>query len=118
MSFKPEIDPKSGKIGEPIALRGEPEFLAADAAGMVYINLMDTPTRARRLYARDRRDFGPDAFAKIGQFRSMAPGAAAIDSENQEPLDFEAGIEKTKPSASPTVLKQSHRVRHKTDSSG
>jgi hypothetical protein len=33
MSFKPEIDPKSGKIGEPIALRGEPEFLAADAAG-------------------------------------------------------------------------------------
>jgi len=51
MSFKPEIDPKSGKIGEPIALRGEPEFLAADAAGMVYINLMDTPTRARRLYA-------------------------------------------------------------------
>jgi hypothetical protein len=54
---------------------------------------MDTPTRARRLYARDRRDFGPDAFAKIGQFRSMTPGAAAIDSENQEPLDFEAGID-------------------------
>ncbi len=42
MSFKPDIDPKNGKIGEPIALRGEPEFLAADAAGKVYINLMDT----------------------------------------------------------------------------
>ncbi len=42
MSFKPDIDPKSGKIDEPIALHGEPEFLAADAAGKVYINLMDT----------------------------------------------------------------------------
>src|ERR1700730_5697131 len=42
MSFKPDIDPRSGKIDEPIALRGEPEFLAADAAGKVYINLMDT----------------------------------------------------------------------------
>src|SRR3984893_7644068 len=42
MSFKPDIDPKNGKIGEAIALRGEPEFLAADAAGKVYINLMDT----------------------------------------------------------------------------
>jgi DNA-binding beta-propeller fold protein YncE len=42
MSFKPGIDPKNGKIDEPIALRGEPEFLAADGAGKVYINLMDT----------------------------------------------------------------------------
>ncbi len=42
MSFKPDIDPKNGKIDEPIALRGEPEFLAADGAGKVYINLMDT----------------------------------------------------------------------------
>src|SRR5882762_4980710 len=42
MSFKPDIDPKNGKIDEPIALRGEPEFLAADAAGKVYINLMNT----------------------------------------------------------------------------
>src|SRR5262249_47718872 len=42
MSFKPDIDPKNGKINEPIPLRGEPEFLAADAAGRVYINLMDT----------------------------------------------------------------------------
>jgi DNA-binding beta-propeller fold protein YncE len=42
MSFKPDIDPKSGKIDPPIALRGEPEFLAVDPAGRVYINLMDT----------------------------------------------------------------------------
>jgi DNA-binding beta-propeller fold protein YncE len=42
MSFKPDIDPKNGKIDDPIALRGEPEFLAADAAGKVYINLMNT----------------------------------------------------------------------------
>jgi DNA-binding beta-propeller fold protein YncE len=42
MSFKPDIDPKSGRIQEPIPLRGEPEFLAADPAGKVYINLMDT----------------------------------------------------------------------------
>jgi DNA-binding beta-propeller fold protein YncE len=42
MSFKPDIDPRNGKIDAPIALRGEPEFLAADAAGKVYINLMDT----------------------------------------------------------------------------
>ena len=42
MSFKPDIDPKNGKIDEPIALHGEPEFLAADPSGKVYINLMDT----------------------------------------------------------------------------
>ncbi len=42
MSFQPDIDAKNGKIDEPISLRGEPEFLAADAGGKVYINLMDT----------------------------------------------------------------------------
>lgn len=42
MSFKPDIDPQNGKIDEPIALRGEPEFLASDRAGKVYINLMNT----------------------------------------------------------------------------
>src|SRR5258706_3408821 len=42
MSFKPDIDPKTGKLDEPIALDGEPEFLAADPAGKVYVNLMDT----------------------------------------------------------------------------
>src|SRR5262249_20375908 len=40
--FRPDIDPKNGKIEDTIALRGEPEFLAADGAGMVYINLMNT----------------------------------------------------------------------------
>jgi DNA-binding beta-propeller fold protein YncE len=42
MSFKPDIDLKVGKIDELIALRGEPEFLAADWDGKVYINLMNT----------------------------------------------------------------------------
>src|SRR5882724_1940151 len=30
ITFKPDIDPKSGKIDAPIALGGAPEFLAAD----------------------------------------------------------------------------------------
>jgi DNA-binding beta-propeller fold protein YncE len=42
MSFRPDIDPQTGKMDEPIELRGEPEFLAADGTGKVYINLMDT----------------------------------------------------------------------------
>jgi hypothetical protein len=42
MWFKPDINPKNGKISDPVALRGEPEFLAADPSGKVYINLMDT----------------------------------------------------------------------------
>jgi DNA-binding beta-propeller fold protein YncE len=41
MSIKPDIDPKSGKIDEPIDLGGEPEFLASDGAGKVYVNLMN-----------------------------------------------------------------------------
>ena len=41
MSFKPNIDPTSGKIDPPIALGGKPEFLAADDKGKVYINLED-----------------------------------------------------------------------------
>jgi DNA-binding beta-propeller fold protein YncE len=41
MTFKPEIDPKNGKIDPPIALGGAPEFLAADGAGKVYVNLED-----------------------------------------------------------------------------
>ena len=42
LSFRPDIDLKSGKTDSPVALRGEPEFLAADHSGKVYINLMDT----------------------------------------------------------------------------
>ena len=41
ISFKPDIDPKSGRIDPPIPLGGAPEFLAADGAGKVYINLED-----------------------------------------------------------------------------
>jgi DNA-binding beta-propeller fold protein YncE len=41
MSFKPDIDPASGKIDAPIELDGAPEFLASDGLGKVYVNLMD-----------------------------------------------------------------------------
>jgi hypothetical protein len=41
MSFKPDIDPLSGKIDAAIELGGAPEFLASDGAGKVFINLMD-----------------------------------------------------------------------------
>lgn len=41
MTFKPDIDPASGKIDAPIALGGAPEFLASDGTGKVYINLED-----------------------------------------------------------------------------
>ena len=39
MSFKPDIDPTSGKIEAPIELGGKPEFLASDGNGKLYINL-------------------------------------------------------------------------------
>jgi DNA-binding beta-propeller fold protein YncE len=58
MSLKPDIDPKSGKIDAPIELGGEPEFLAADETGKVYINLMNTNEvavvdfKARKVIAR------------------------------------------------------------------
>jgi DNA-binding beta-propeller fold protein YncE len=58
MSFKPDVDPKNGKIDAPIELGGEPEFLAADGAGKVYINLMTTNEvavvdfKARKVVAR------------------------------------------------------------------
>ena len=41
ITFKPDIDPKSGKIETPIQLGGAPEFLAADGAGKVFVNLED-----------------------------------------------------------------------------
>ncbi|WP_263350781.1 YncE family protein [Acidicapsa acidisoli] len=46
ITFKPDIDPKSGKIEAPIPLGGAPEFLAADGAGKVYVNLEDKDTVA------------------------------------------------------------------------
>jgi DNA-binding beta-propeller fold protein YncE len=39
MTFRPDIDPKSGKMETPIDLGGKPEFLATDGAGKVYVNL-------------------------------------------------------------------------------
>jgi DNA-binding beta-propeller fold protein YncE len=41
MAFHPNIDPQSGSVGSPIPLGGSPEFLAADGAGKLYINLPD-----------------------------------------------------------------------------
>jgi outer membrane protein assembly factor BamB len=41
MTFRPDIDPKSGKIDPPIVLGGAPEFLASDGTGKIYINLED-----------------------------------------------------------------------------
>lgn len=41
MTIKADVDPASGKIDAPIELGGKPEFLAADGAGKVYINLVD-----------------------------------------------------------------------------
>jgi DNA-binding beta-propeller fold protein YncE len=39
MTFRPDIDPKNGKIDPPIDLGGAPEFLASDGTGKVYVNL-------------------------------------------------------------------------------
>jgi hypothetical protein len=58
MTLKPDIDPKNGKIDPPLDLGGAPEFLAADGAGKVYINLMDknevavVDIKARKVVAR------------------------------------------------------------------
>jgi DNA-binding beta-propeller fold protein YncE len=58
MTFKPDIDPVNGKIDPPIDLGGKPEFLAADGAGRVYINLTDkdlvavVDLKTRRVIAR------------------------------------------------------------------
>jgi DNA-binding beta-propeller fold protein YncE len=41
VTIKPDLDPKTGKIESPIQLGGAPEFLAADGAGKVYVNLED-----------------------------------------------------------------------------
>jgi hypothetical protein len=41
ITLKADVDPKAGKIEAPISLGGAPEFLAADGAGKVYVNLED-----------------------------------------------------------------------------
>ena len=58
MTFKPDIDPKSGQIDPPIELGGAPEFLAADGGGKVFVNLEDknmvavVDLNARKVLAR------------------------------------------------------------------
>lgn len=58
MSFDPAIDPNNGKMDPPIDLGGSPEFLAADGAGKVYVNLADkdlvaeVDLRSRKVLAR------------------------------------------------------------------
>jgi DNA-binding beta-propeller fold protein YncE len=41
VTLKADADPKSAAIDPPIDLEGKPEFLAADGAGKVYVNLED-----------------------------------------------------------------------------
>lgn len=41
LTVSPDVDPKSGKLDPQIPLGGEPEFLAADGAGKVYVNLVE-----------------------------------------------------------------------------
>jgi len=41
LSFKPDIDPKTGAIDPAIDLGGSPEFLTSDGSGRAYVNLMD-----------------------------------------------------------------------------
>ena len=58
MSLDPDIDPRNGKIEAPVDLGGEPEFLASDGAGKVYVNLMNknevavVDIKARKVIAR------------------------------------------------------------------
>jgi len=41
LTMKADVDPKTGSIDAAIDLGGKPEFLAADGAGKVYVNLED-----------------------------------------------------------------------------
>lgn len=75
MSLKPDVVLPGGKIEQTIELGGAPEFLAADATGRVYINLMDKNTVA----VVDLKQ------AKVLSRWPVAPGGApvgmSIDSE-------------------------------------
>jgi DNA-binding beta-propeller fold protein YncE len=39
--IRPDVDPKTGKADEPVRLDGEPEYLASDGHGRVYVNITD-----------------------------------------------------------------------------
>jgi DNA-binding beta-propeller fold protein YncE len=41
LTVSPDVNPKSGKLDPQIPLGGKPEFLAADGAGKVYVNLVE-----------------------------------------------------------------------------
>ena len=41
IAIRPDVDPKSGQAEPPVQLGGKPEFLAADGAGKVFVNLVD-----------------------------------------------------------------------------
>ncbi len=58
LTFKPDIDPTSGKIDEPIELGGGAESLASDGTGKVFVNIEDKDVvavvdiKARKVLAR------------------------------------------------------------------
>lgn len=39
LTLRPDVDPRNGRMDAPIDLGGQPEFLAADGTGRVYVNL-------------------------------------------------------------------------------
>ncbi len=90
MSFKPDIDPKNGKIDTPIDLGGAPEFLASDGAGKVYVNLEDknqvavVDMKARKVLAHwpvapGGAPVGMSIDAKKGRLVHWVPKAAEAD---------------------------------------
>ena len=58
LTVSPDVNPKSGKLDPQIPLGGSPEFLAADGAGKVYVNMVDdnlvavVDLHARKVVAR------------------------------------------------------------------
>jgi DNA-binding beta-propeller fold protein YncE len=80
MSFKPDIDPASGKIDAPIDLGGKPEFLASDANGKVYVNLTDK----NEVAVVDMK--GRKVVARWPVAPGGAPVGMAIDAKNRRLL--------------------------------
>jgi hypothetical protein len=68
LTFKPDIDPGTGKLEAPILLDGKPEFLAADGKGKVYINLVDK----NEVVVVDMKD------RKVTARWSVAPGGSPV----------------------------------------
>ena len=68
MTLKPNVALPDGKIEQTIELGGAPEFLAADPAGKIYINLMDKNTVAVVDFKQ----------AKVVSRWPVAPGGAPV----------------------------------------